>query len=142
MKRKVKDLGLEEYIFFKGFIENSQVHKYYMMSDIVVIPSIVDSFGFQEGLPVVLIESLAAGKAVISTKTKGVMEVIQDGYNGILVNQKNAEEISDALLELLRNKSLREEISTNALETGKKYDWSIIASEYLKLIETLSFNKL
>ena len=138
LKKKVRDLGLEEYVVFKGFVENSYIHEYYVMADIVVVPSIVDSSGFQEGFPVVLIEALASGKAIISTKTKGIMEAIQDRYNGILVDQKDAAKISDALLELLRDESLREKISANALESGKKYDWDIIANEYLKLFEVVS----
>lgn len=108
------------------------------MADIVVIPSIVDSSGFQEGFPVVVVESLVAGKAIISTKTKGIMEAIQDRYNGILVDQKNADQISDALLELLKNEELRKKIFTNALESRKKYDWNIIANEYLRLMEEVS----
>ena len=127
-------------IIFTGFVENIYIHEYYIMADIVVIPSIVDSSGFQEGFPVVLIESFAAGKAVISTKTKGIMEAIQDRYNGILVDQKDADKISDALLELLRDEVLRERISANALESGKKYDWDIIANEYLRLFEVVSFD--
>lgn len=140
LKKKVRELGLEEYVVFKGFVENSSVHDYYLMADIVVVPSIVDSDGFQEGFPVVLIESLAAGRAIISTKTKGIMEAIQDRHNGILVDQKDADKISDALLELLRDKSLRDKISTNALESGKKYDWDIIANEYLRLMEVVSLD--
>lgn len=140
LKKEVRDLGLEEYVVFKGFIENNYVHDYYIMADIVVIPSIIDSRGFQEGFPVVLIESLAAGKAIISTKTKGIMEAIQDRHNGILVDQKNADQISDALLELLRDESLRKKISANALESGKKYDWNIIANEYLRLFEAVSLD--
>lgn len=140
LKDKVRVLGLEEYIVFKGLVENSHILDYYIMADIVVIPSIVDSFGFQEGFPVVVMESLVAGKAIISTKTKGIMEAIQDRYNGILVNQKNAKEISDALLELLRDENLRKKISANALESGKKYDWDIIAKEYLSLMEAVSLD--
>lgn len=140
LKKEVKALGLEEYVVFKGFVEYNDIHDYYITADIVVIPSIVDSFGFQEGLPVVLIESLASGKAIVSTKTEGVMEVIQDGYNGILVDQKDSDKISNALLELLRDESLREKISTNALECGKKYDWDIIANEYLRLMEVVSLD--
>jgi len=140
LKKKVRDLGLEECVVFKGFVENSYVHEYYVMSDIVVVPSIVDSYGFQEGFPVVLIEALAAGKAVVSTKTKGIMEAIQDRYNGILVDQKDAGQISYALLDLLGNESLREKISANALESGKKYDWNIIANEYLRLFEAVSLD--
>jgi glycosyltransferase involved in cell wall biosynthesis len=134
LKNQVRILGLEEYIRFEGNVDNKYINDYYTIADIVVIPSIVDSFGFQEGFPVVVMEALVSGKAIISTKTKGIMEAIQDNYNGILVDQKNANQISDALLELLRNDDLRKKISANAFESGKKYDWTSIAEKYLKLI--------
>ncbi|KKG18692.1 hypothetical protein EO98_06540 [Methanosarcina sp. 2.H.T.1A.6] len=140
LKEKVRVLGLEEYVVFEGLVENSYIIDYYIMADIVVIPSIVDSFGFQEGFPVVVMESLVVGKAIISTKTKGIMEAIQDRYNGILVDQKDAEQISSALMELLTDDSLREKISTNALESRKKYDWDIIANEYLRVMEGASID--
>lgn len=140
LKEKVRVLGLEEYVVFEGLVQNYYILDYYIMADIVVIPSIVDSSGFQEGFPVVVVESLVAGKAVISTKTKGIMEAIQDRHNGILVNQKNTKDISDALLELLRDEDLRKKISVNALESRKKYDWTIIASKYLRLMEEVSLD--
>ncbi len=140
LKKKVKTLGLEEYVMFTGLVDYSCIHDYYIMADIVVVPSIVDSSGFQEGFPVVLIEALAAGKAIVSTKTKGIMEAIEDRNNGILVEQKNAEKISDAILELLTDESLRKKISANALESGKKYDWDNIAGEYVKLMELVSLD--
>lgn len=140
LKKKVKSLGLENYVFFKGFIDNNYIHDYYTMADIVVIPSIVDSFGFQEGFPVVVMESLVAGKAIISTRTKGIMEAIKDNYNGILVDPNDADKISEAILKLLNDESLRKKISYNALESGKKYDWNIIASTYIQLINQVVLN--
>jgi glycosyltransferase involved in cell wall biosynthesis/ubiquinone/menaquinone biosynthesis C-methylase UbiE len=134
LKKMVTDQNMEEYIRFDGPVEHTKICDYYSLSDILVFPSIVDSSGFEEGLPVVLLEALVAGKPVVATKTKGVMEVIKDEWNGVLVEQKNSEQIAEKVLELFNDEKLRIEISKNALETAKKYDWDVIAERYSKIL--------
>ena len=137
LKKVVEELNLKEHVKFEGFVEHSKISDYYSLSDILVFPSIVDSSGFEEGLPVVLLEALAVGKPVVATRTKGVMEVIEDGQNGFLVEQKNPGEIDEKVLELFNDEELRMEFSKNALETSKKYDWDVIVKKYKKIINSV-----
>ena len=134
VKKLAKKLNMEKYVRFEGFVEHNTISDYYSLSDIVVFPSIVDSSGFEEGLPVVLLEALAVGKAVVATRTKGVMEIIKEGYNGFLVEQKNPEQIAEKVLELLGNEELGARFSKNALDAGKKYDWDVIVEKYVKIL--------
>jgi glycosyltransferase involved in cell wall biosynthesis len=140
LKNKVNYLSLNQYIRFEGFVENSKISDYYSMADIVVVPSIIDSSGFEEGLPVVLLEALVGGKPIIATKIKGVMEAIEDNYNGILVDPKNSTQISDSILRLLDDTKLRNKLSRNAFESGKKYDWNTIVHTYVKVINEVCLN--
>ena len=140
LKKMVEELNLKEYVRFEGFVEHNIIGDYYSLSDIVVFPSIVDSSGFEEGLPVVLLEALANGKPIVATRTKGAMEVIEDGWNGVLVEQKNPEQIAEKVLELLDDEELRTRFSKNALETAKKYDWDVITEKYLKIINEVIVN--
>lgn len=137
LKKVVKELDLNECIGFEGFVEHIKIGDYYSLSDIVVFPSIVDSSGFEEGSPVVLLEALAVGKPIVATRTKGVMEVITDEWNGVLVEQKNSEQIAEKVLELLNDKELRARFSKNALDAGKKYDWDIISRKYFDVMQNL-----
>jgi glycosyltransferase involved in cell wall biosynthesis len=134
LRKIVEGLNMKEYVRFEGFVEHSKIGDYYSLSDIVVFPSIVDSSGYEEGLPVVLLEALAVGKPIVATRTKGAMEIIKEGWNGSLVEQKNPEQIAEKVLVLLDNEELRAKLSKNALETGKKYDWAVITEKYLKII--------
>ncbi|AKJ39837.1 glycosyltransferase [Methanosarcina barkeri] len=135
LKEMVKNLNLQDFIRFEGSVEHQIIVEYYSICDVIVVPSIVDSLGFQEGLPVVLLEALTLGKPIISSRTKGVMEVIQENYNGILVDQKDSKQISSEILKLFENPRMIEKLSKNALESSKEYDWDIIASKYVKLIQ-------
>jgi glycosyltransferase involved in cell wall biosynthesis len=137
LKELTSDLGLEGHVKFEGYINHDSVPEYYAQSDIVVFPSIIDSAGFEEGLPVVLVEATAAGKAIIATKTNGVLEVINDRQNGLLVDPKSPEQIAEMIELLYMDKDLCERLGTNAALSAKKYDWDVIADLYLDLIRSL-----
>jgi len=133
LKNLVDELNLKNYINFKGEVDYGEMGDYYLLSDIVVIPSIVDSSGFQEGLPVVLLEALAAGKPVIATAIKAFLEIINDKSNGLLVEPKNPKQLADSILMLLSNQELQAKLSENALKTGKRYSWDVIKLQYINI---------
>lgn len=138
LKKTVQDLKIGEYVKFEGFVEHCKVSDYLSLSDIVVFPSIVDSSGFKEGFSVALLEALASGKPIVATRTEGFLEAIEDGWNGFLVEPENPEEIANKILELLKNQELRTKFSENALETSKKYEWSLIAGKYVEIFREIS----
>ena len=67
------------------------VRKYLQQSDCVILPS------YREGLPKVILEALAMGKAIVTTDTAGCRETVDQGQNGFLVPIENAEALSLAL---------------------------------------------
>ncbi|MBN2713154.1 MAG: glycosyltransferase family 4 protein, partial [Planctomycetes bacterium] len=67
-----------------------------------------------EGLCTSLMDAQAAGKAVIATKAGGIPEIVDDGKTGILVEPKDGEALSLALIELLEDKKKREHMARNA----------------------------
>ncbi len=84
---------------------------YYALCDIFVLPSITR----QEAFGVVLIEAMYFGKPCITTNIESGMKYVVDyGKAGILVKEKNVEELKNAIIELLKNENLRKEIGKNA----------------------------
>jgi glycosyltransferase involved in cell wall biosynthesis len=67
-----------------------------------------------EGLPVTLLEAMASSKPVIVTHTGGVAEVVSEGKNGFLVQPKDMQAMSEKLILLLKDGSLRRAMSNNA----------------------------
>lgn len=81
---------------------------------IVVLPS------YKEGLPKVLLEASAIGRAIITTDVIGCREVVRNNYNGILVPPRNAEALANAIQDLVNNFELRNKFISNGFEWVKQ----------------------
>ena len=99
-------------------------------STIVCLPS------YREGLPKVLIEAAACGKAIVTTDAPGCREIVQHGVNGFLVPIKDASALADAIEKILGNKSLREEMGKKGREiVEKEFTVSKVNNETLELYQ-------
>jgi glycosyltransferase involved in cell wall biosynthesis len=92
----VAEKGLQEHVEFAGFVSNERLGELYRTADLYVHPSIHDSRGDTEGLGVVLIEALANKRPVIACGVGGIVDVIQDGETGVLVEEKNSQALANA----------------------------------------------
>lgn len=88
-----------------------------------------------EGFSLALIETMACGLVPITTSTPGLMELIEDRHNGILIPPRNTQAIQDALEELILNRSLLERMRHNAYDTAQDYSWVSIAQKNLQLYQ-------
>ena len=68
-----------------GALDRASVAAALAAADIVVVPSVVDRAGNVDGLPNVLLEAMAAGRAVVASRVAGIPDVVTDGVDGILV---------------------------------------------------------
>jgi glycosyltransferase involved in cell wall biosynthesis len=93
-------------IHWTGYV--AQPRPYYQLMDIFVFPT------HREGLGKVLLEAGAAGKPVVSTCVTGVVDVVQDGFTGILVPPADAKALSSATLKLLQDRELAARMGANA----------------------------
>jgi len=131
LRRQAQALHLEQNISFLGFQVNP--FKFFARSTIFVLSSIFEGFGN------VLVEAMACGVPVISTDCPvGPREIIQNGYNGILVPPKNVELLAEAMFALLSRENERERLSRNALENIHQYDISTIIPRYEGIFLCLS----
>ncbi|MBZ0129771.1 MAG: glycosyltransferase [Rhodobacteraceae bacterium] len=94
-------LGLSGMIEFAGYKGQSEVAAALAASDLLVLPS------FAEGLPVVLMEALAAGLPVVATRIAGVAELVEDGISGFLVPPGDEAALADKLAILLADPARR-----------------------------------
>jgi len=117
LENLVKDLVLDDYVRFIGAVPNEEVPEYMVAADVFVLPSL------SEGFPVVILEAMASGLAIITTRVGGLPEIIKNKENGFLVEPKNPEEIAERILLLLEDDALREEISRNNLKIVGEYTW-------------------
>jgi len=107
-------LLIKDNVLFLGKVSDEEKIKRILMADVYVLPSKV------EGLPLALLEAMALGKAVIASKSGGVLEVIKDKYNGILIDVKDVL-IANSIKTLIHNEELRRKLEINAYQTAYEY---------------------
>lgn len=125
-----RDLEITDRIYFYGSVDN--VAPLLQKSDIFVLPSSV------EGLPNALLEAMACGLAVVTTRIGGNTQVIENGINGLLIDPDSSHQLTNALMKILKEKTLSEKLGQNARKTIEA-DFSIdhITTEYEKLYKEL-----
>ncbi|MDD4955182.1 MAG: glycosyltransferase [Candidatus Omnitrophica bacterium] len=113
---EIKNLGLSQAVFLRGVISRDELINVLKRSDIFVLPSIVDSQGDTEAMPVVLKEAMAAARAVVASDAAGIPELIDSGETGILVPSKNEKALAEAIIVLAGDKNMQLRLGRNARE--------------------------
>jgi colanic acid/amylovoran biosynthesis glycosyltransferase len=104
IEREIADRSLADRVLVRGFVPHDQLLKELAEGryDMVVLPSIIPGPGEREGIPVALMEALAAGVPAIGTNTGGIPELLHSGA-GLLVPDRDAKALADAIELLIRN---------------------------------------
>lgn len=130
-------LKLNKNVVFLGNIPWDQIPDILRKTDIFVLPSVIDEKGNVDGLPVVLLEAMSSGCAVIASKVAGVPDVITDGVNGILVEPKDYNRLSQAIISLITNDELRIRLGGSARNKIKlDYSWDIIVRHIERVLDS------
>jgi colanic acid/amylovoran biosynthesis glycosyltransferase len=101
LEAEARRLGVAECVHFLGYQSSEQVRALLQDTDVFVLPS------FAEGLPVVLMEAMASGVPVVTTRVAGVAELVEDGVSGFVVPPGDGEALTRALDTLLGDAELR-----------------------------------
>ena len=124
----VHRLNLSPNFKFMGDVKEEDLPLIYGSADIFALPSI------QEGQGIALLEAQACGKPVVAFNVSAVQEVVADGKSGLLVETANSAEFANAILKLLSDKSLRENMGSKGRNfVAKNFTWDICASEMLSI---------
>ena len=107
LERLIKRLALEQQVTLVGALVQSDVIATLSRANLFVLPCIVSNDGDMDGLPTVILEAMAIGIPVISTRLAGIPEMIHHQINGMLVEQKQVKELADAIQTLLESNELR-----------------------------------
>lgn len=115
---------------FYGFRHGEELEKLYEWADLVVIPSRYDSF------PLVALEAMAWGKAIIATAVGGIPEILDDPRNALLVDP-DSRSLATGIRQLIEDTDLRIAMARANAEDAHRYSWSSVARRYLSLYEEL-----
>jgi len=134
IKKYINDNGLSDYINLPGFVSGHSKVKLLLESDIFLFPSF-----YNEGCPIVILEAMRAGNAVVSTPVGAIPDVVLNDSNGYILKERTAQPFFEAVSRLINDKELLARMKKNNREKAKQ---NYVASIVVNNIEADYWNLL
>ena len=124
-EKQVTHSGLRD-VVFTGHVAYDELPRYYKTADIFCTPATgCESFG------IVLLEAMAIGKPVVASNIEGYANVVAHGAEGLLVPPKDGKMLAQALISLMNDESLRQQMGARGQLKSKGYGWERLAQRVL-----------
>ena len=127
-----RSLGVSERVEALGAVSRERLVEEYASAELLVLPSRFDSF------PVVVLEAMAAGLPVVATRVGGVPEAVEEGKSGLLVPPEDPAALAEGIRTVLADPELRVRFGAAGRERAARFDWSVVAAEYVQLFREVS----
>jgi glycosyltransferase involved in cell wall biosynthesis len=124
LRKIATERELRDVIKFTGRIDSKKMPEVYRQNDIFI------SASMQEGMSNAMLEAIASGLPIVTTRCEGLSELI-DG-NGLIVEQDSIEEIAKAVKKLADDPDFYKQMSVAARKQAEKYDWANVAQSYIE----------
>lgn len=132
----IEDKDVRASVVLLGDIPHTEIQKYYQISDIVVLPSLMEATSLS-GL-----EAMSCGKPLLGTDVGGIPEIIEDGKNGCLVPPENEKKIADALNVMLNDRERLNEMGKyGRFLATERFSWRQVAENTLAVYEQVLRNR-
>ena len=130
LERQAESIGVRKNIIFTGWRKDAA--EILNLFDILVFPSL------NEGMGKVLVEGMALGKPIVASSVGGIIDLVRNGENGILVPPGDSDALGNAILQLIKNRNLAEELGKNGkAKVYPEFDVSVMVKEIDDLYESL-----
>jgi len=123
LRQIVSKKNLSDIIEITGRLDWGKMPRLYRQSDVFI------SATTQEGMSNAMLEAMASGLPIITTRCEGVEELIAD--NGIVVEQSDAGAIAGAIKKLADNRQIRKQMSVEARKQAEKFSWKSVTQKYI-----------
>jgi glycosyltransferase involved in cell wall biosynthesis len=134
MRAAIARHGLGDCVELTGALPQAEVRKSLYAASIFALPSVVTKTGDRDGIPVSLMEAMAAGTPSVSTRVSGIPELIDDGREGLLVPEKDAKSLAAALARMLDDPALGARLAVAArAKIEREFDAAVEARKVLQL---------
>jgi glycosyltransferase involved in cell wall biosynthesis len=110
LEAKIAELSLQHSVSLLGSLPHEAVIEKYSQATIFVLPCVTGSDGDRDGIPNVILEAMALGLPVVSTRHSGIPEAIEDGHSGLLVTPGDSTALADSLAQLIADEGLRKRL--------------------------------
>ena len=124
LKQEASNLGLDNKVYFTGYLDSKQVQKMYKCADVAVFPSTYEPFG------IVALEGMLSGVPTVVSDVGGLDEIIEHGVDGMKAYCGNPNSIADSVIALLYDHQLASNCSKRAIKKVKEqFNWEKIAQD-------------
>lgn len=118
-------------VTFVKSISHKKIKHYYEEADLFLMPSL------SEGTPLALLEAMASAKPIIASNVGGITELIENNYNGILIEPNNQNLLADKIKFLLENYTASERMGKNAQKSILSRTWENICKNYIEIYDSI-----
>ncbi|PKO16185.1 MAG: hypothetical protein CVU39_09165 [Chloroflexi bacterium HGW-Chloroflexi-10] len=125
----IQEAGLAERCQLTGWVSPEEVRQYFLESDLLLMPSL------SEGLPVVGVQALSAGLALVVSRIGGFLDLVDEGQNGYLLPANRMESWTEVLSELLAHPEELLAMRRSSLAMAQRFDLDTIVTQYLAVFE-------
>ena len=130
-----RERGVSDKVIFSGFVPDDEIPAYYYVCDIFVMPN-REVDGDVEGFGITFVEAGICGKAVVGGRSAGVVEVIEEGVTGYLVNPNDVDELACVLTKALQDVETTAILGSNGrVRVLQKYDFQKITTRILTYLK-------
>jgi colanic acid/amylovoran biosynthesis glycosyltransferase len=128
-------------VHFAGWQDGAALRRRYDDSDVLLAPSVTDAAGDKEGIPVTLMEAMASGLPVVSSRHSGIPELVAHGVSGLLAPERDVEALASALSTLAESPALARRLAIHARETVvAEFDRRTLEGRLEKMYRALAEN--
>jgi glycosyltransferase involved in cell wall biosynthesis len=124
LERLAAELDIANAVAFPGRIDNAQIPALYASADCMLNPSTVDN------MPISILEALACGVPVVSTRAGGVPDLVEDGVTALLVAVGDHAAMAASVLRVLGDRSCAEAVRAAGLAEVKRYSWPRVKQQW------------
>lgn len=136
LEKLIKELELKNKVIFTGFIREKERNYVYNQAKVAVFPSFYEPFG------IVALEAMATQTPVIVGNVGGLAEIVEHRVTGLKVDPGSKEKLADAIIEILTDKDLAEQLENNANRMVKTvYSWDTIAATTAEVYREVALQK-
>jgi glycosyltransferase involved in cell wall biosynthesis len=125
LEKAIESLKLKKSVRLLGY--KKDVFDYLVKWNVFVMPSLAEPFG------IAILEAMQVGVPVVATDVGGIIDIVEDKKNGLLVKRKKPDQLSKAILEVLENPKLAQHLTINAHKTLEKFHWKNMVEKVEKI---------
>jgi glycosyltransferase involved in cell wall biosynthesis len=130
--RAVEEMGLGEHVTIRGRLAKGEIPRHLGGADVLLNTPRIDN------TPVSVVEALACGLAVVSTRVGGIPDLVEDGREALLTPPDDAEAMAAAVARVLTEPGLSARLTRGALEKASSLDWPVVLPQWEALLASVT----